>query len=414
MASTNLLSDLYHSVLRLRYTIDDVYAQNKLLRWQDFMQELQEEMQPMQALFPKIKSPLLLIQRYYEKHVDRRLIVAECEAEVLKSGEQIASIEQQIGVSEQTRANIQAALAQTEQQIATLRTEIEKYKRLSTELQHEQQILSPLTDKTKYKKLYKEIEQQASQYNIGILECESAIADSQKQAEALRRDEQTCVEHVARFQADILALQSHIANQQKRQAEALTSSDYQEELDAYAYLQTFFKVATQYKNKDTGEDFTNADPAPYLIDESFVPKNWRSVLEKLCRQPLPTLSGFLRSEGAYKQLYRQELPQADHFVAALFLTLRAGLQKGESIQSRHNKLFLPLGAKHMLQLSFREKGRIIAAYSESAQIGEEAGEEAESATRLDIFSCEEQTHRSLYVLFAQYVVLLDILPNPFE
>lgn len=416
MASTTLLSELQQNVQRLRYTIDDIYAQNKLLTWQDFLQDLQEDMQAMQALFPKVKNPLLLIQRYYEKYVDRRAIVAECEREVAKSAEQIAAIEQQIATNEQTRQGIQQALVQIDQQITTLRTEIDKYKRLSTELQHEQQVLSPLTDKTKYKKLYKEIEQQASQYNIGILECEAAIADSQKQADALRRDEATCAEHTARYQADVLALQAQIAQLQARQAQALTASDYQEEIAAYDWLLRFFKVATQYKNKDTGEDYTNADASPYIIDESFVPKNWRSVLEKLCRQPLPTMSGFLRDGAPYKSLQRQELPEADHFVAALFLSLRAGLQKGESIQSRHNKLFLPLGGKHVLQLSFRQKGRIIDAFSQSAQIGDEAsGEEIEeNATRLDIFSRDGGEHRSLYVLFAQYVVLLDILSNPFE
>jgi hypothetical protein len=448
MANT-LLSDLYYNVRRLFYTIDDCYADPTVLQWQQFMDELQEDLQPLHALVPKSKNTLQLIQKYYTQFVDVAAMLQKSDVDIADIREKIAFVQANILKNQEFQDNIDQAKKNIDTDIKKNEEERQKYQRLNKEIEHEQSVLTPLTDKVKYKKIYKEIEQQAAQYNIGIVECEAHISNLNAQNEALSKDKVGLSQEAANMQAQIADLEAEIAKIELAKTQAVHQSDFQDEKNALAYLERFFKLITKYKNKETGEDFSHVAPTEYIIHQNTLPKNWRNLLDALCKARLPQIAGILQRESgkknadAYPQLIRTTnlvasfektrvrlSPQS--LLASAMLGLQNALNQKQGIQF-DDCAYISVSPMVLAKVTFREKGRIAAAFS-APVVSEDADsfeDESEYTPKMieifvrpapeDGFAAQKvQTSHAdhfaysiadLYILFDKYVLEIDFMPQ---
>jgi hypothetical protein len=448
MANT-LLSDLYYNVRRLFYTIDDCYADPTVLQWQQFMDELQEDLEALQTLVPKSKNTLQLIQKYYLQFVDVAAMLQKADGDIEDLKEKIAFIQANVLKNQEFQDNIDQAKKNLEIDIKKNDEELQKYKRLNKEIEHEQTVLTPLTDKVKYKKIYKEIEQQAAQYNIGILECEANITNIYAQIEALTKDKIGLAQDAANMQAQIADLEAEIAKIALAKTQATQQSDFQDEKNALAYLERFFKLITKYKNKETGEDFSQIAPTEYIIHQNTLPKNWRNLLQAFCKARLPQIAGILQKNSskkntdAYPQLVRTTnlvttfesttvrfSPQS--LLASAMLGLQNALNQKQGIQF-DDCAYIPVSPMVVAKVTFREKGRIVAAFSaptvsEDAENIEDESEYMPKMIEIFVRSAPDTTlavkqiqtsHKDhfaysiadLYILFDKYVLEIDFMPQ---
>lgn len=398
-----LLTDLLDNTRRLQYTIDDCYTNPKILDWQPFLDELAEDLEPLQRLFPKVKKPLDLVQKYYTKYVDVTAILEQADKDIEQLNAQIQELQTHDQKQAQQEVDIQNTQKELKSAIQQFQKELQKYKQLNQELIHEQSVLSPLTDKTKYKKIYKEIEQQAAQYNIGILECESSIAERQKQIEGLQKDAATLQQNRENIAANIQQLQQQIQDTEAHKSNAQQQPDYQEETQALERLEAFFQQKS---------------PATHVLHQNILPKNWRNILDTLLKSRLPHPAGWLRAVGdALPQLQRTSVSGWKNALAFALSSLLNGLNQKLGIQF-DDCAFLPISPSAQARISFREKGRVVAALSQNNSEDEEDEENQAKTAEIFLRNDHEQaikTHPNtiadLYILFQNYVIEIDFVGN---
>lgn len=413
--ANNLLSELLDNVRRLYYTIDDCYAQANILTGEPLLAELAEELEPLQALLPKVKTPLLLVQKYYSQYVDVAAILAQADADIVDYQAQIEAQQKQSSAAKAQLQSIAAAQKTLAKDIEKLEADLANYEKLNQELVHEQGVLSPLMEKSKYQKIYKEIQQQASQYNIGILEAKDNIKNISLQIDVLAKDAAKAKADELSAEEQITTLTDKIAATEQAKTTASVQPDFQAESQALKALEQFFEAV---KNKNI-EAYIRQDDAP-------LPKNWRNVLDSLCKSRLPKIGGVLSKKSPkdkYAQLVRENLAAEQFKIAAALSGLRHSLNEKTGIQFE-DCAYLPVHAEVLAKVSFREKGRIVAALSknpssDSDEYDEEGEESSSAGNSIEIFVNETKNTAglpkncspNLYILFKQYVIEIDFLPQ---
>ena len=416
--ANNLLSELLDNVRRLYYTMDDCYAQPNILTGEPLLAELNEDLEPLQNLLPKVKTPLLLVQKYYSKYVDVAAILTQADADIADYQAQIKEQQKQSAAAKAQLKSIAAGEKSLAKDIEKLEADLANYEKLNQELVHEQGVLSPLMEKSKYQKIYKEIQQQASQYNIGILEAKDNIKNINLQIDVLARDAAKVKAAELSAEEQITALADKITATEQEKTTASLQPDFQAESQALKELEIFFEAI---KNKDI-QAYIRQNDAP-------LPKNWRNVLDSLCKSRLPKIGGSLSKKSQkdkYPQLVKENLAAEQFKIAAALSGLRHNINQKTGIQFE-DCAYLPVHAEVLAKVSFREKGRIIAALSknqssysqgDSHEYDEEA-EESGNSNSIEIFvddtkissGLPKNCSPNLYILFKQYVIEVEFLPQ---